>query len=171
MSCGPTPREGRLRHVTYRNLSPWKPLDELLLMPMKARIAYIRKNLGPARPAAGRRQPYLTLDEFAIATGAKSRDRPIGWEKGQNPRDYAGAIAALTQGAYPPAALGADGEAELFEETIGRTLRSLREEAAGTRTALLAVLGALAEHGIQVQLDPAAPGSLATPESADQGQS
>lgn len=69
----------------------------------------------------------MTLDEFAEAVGAPNRQAPIRWEKGGTPRDYAVQIAALTP--YPPAAFGADGEAELVRETLGRRLQALEDEA------------------------------------------
>lgn len=69
----------------------------------------------------------MTLDEFAEAVGAPNRQAPIRWEKGGTPRDYAKQIAALTP--YPPAAFGADGEAELVRETLGSRLRALEETA------------------------------------------
>lgn len=153
--------------MTYRNLAPWIPLDEFLLAPMGRRMKYVRTNLGPAKPKPGRRTRYLTHDEFAAAVGAKSRDRPIAWEKGQAPRDYAEEIAKLTP--YPAEAFGAAGAEELFEVTIGGTLRSLRDEADGARLVLRAVLEALATNGIRVQLDEAATGFLATPESGGPG--
>lgn len=135
--------------MTYRNLAPWIPLEELLLKPLRKRILYIRTNLAPMNGGENRRTPYLTQDEFAIAVGAPDRHRAIGWEKkGQAPRDYAGAIAALTD--YPPAALGADGEEQLFEETLGGLLRSLRAEAERNRRTLARILSALSDHGIEI---------------------
>jgi hypothetical protein len=133
-----------LRHVTYRNLAPWKPLDELLLMPLAKRILYIRKNLA----GAGRRVSYMNQDEFAAAVGAKDRHRVIGWEtKAETPRDYTKQISDLTP--YPPAALGGEGEAELFEETLDLTLRSLRGEIVWMRSQLARAFVAL---GIPLEL-------------------
>lgn len=138
-----------LRHVTYRNLAPWVPLDELLLMPLGKRIRYVRTNLA----SPGGRNAYMNQDDFAQAVGAPDRHRVIGWEKkGERPRDYAERIAALTE--YPPAALGADGEAELFEETLGRTLRSLREEIAWMRSQLARAFAAL---GLPLELPEEVP--------------
>lgn len=137
------------------------PLHELLLKPMEKRIRYIRQNLAPAKPMPGRRIDHLTLDEFAEAVGANNRHRPIGWEtKGEMPRDYAEAIAKLTP--YPPAAVGADGAEDLFEETIGGLLRSLQEQADMTRAALIPILKALDGAGIRVQLSEEVARSLAT---------
>lgn len=101
------------------------------------RIRFVRTNL--KRKTKGGRIPYLSVDEFAQAVGATGRHRVIGWEtKGETPRDYAEAIAKLTP--YPPAALGADGEAELLRETYGHRLRSLEGEADRTRRMFAALL-------------------------------
>lgn len=139
-------RVNALRHVTYRELDPWKPLDEIVLLPIGKRIRYIRTNLTFQETPAGRRFPYLTLDEFAAATGAKDRHRPIGWEKGQRPRDYAEAIAELTP--YPAAAVGGAGAEELFADTVAALLRELRAEMEEQQVTQLRVLRALDDAGI-----------------------
>lgn len=146
--------------MTYRVLTPWVPLEELLLKPLASRVAYVRMNLAPVQPAAGRRTAHLTLDEFAEATGAKNRHRPIGWESGQTPRDYAEAIAALTP--YPAAALGGPGEEELFEVTLGGLLQELRAEADRNRQVLEAILTGLKEAGIEIRVPRAKPRFSAT---------
>lgn len=125
--------------MTYRNLAPWPPVDEFVLMPLADRIKFVRTNL--ERPTKGGRVKHLTLDEFAAAVGAKDRARPIGWEKGQKPRDYAKAIAELTP--YTEAAFGGSGAEALVEESLGRRLRSLTGEVAFLRTNLELVLEAL----------------------------
>lgn len=119
-----------LRHVTYRKLAPWPPLEDFLDKPLGERIRLVRMNL--KRKTKGGRIPYLSVDEFAEAVGATSRHRVIGWEtKGETPRDYAEIIAKLTP--YPAAALGADGEADLLRETYGRRLRSLEDDVRSLR--------------------------------------
>lgn len=112
--------------MTYQPLTDWISLDDLLSLERGKRIAYVRKNLAANRDSRG--PEHLTLDEFAAIVGAKNRQRPIGWEKGETPRDYAERIAALTP--YPPAAFGAPGEAELLRQTYGRRLRELEEKVA-----------------------------------------
>lgn len=112
--------------MTYQPLTEWISLDDLLSLERGKRIAYVRKNLAAKRD--GRAPEHLTLDEFAAAVGAKNRQRPIGWEKGETPRDYAERIAALTP--YPPAAFGAPEEAELVRQTYGRRLEQLEARVA-----------------------------------------
>ncbi len=140
------------RHVTYRKLKPWPPLDDFMAMKLPDRIAFIRKNL--ATKKKGGRIPYMTLDEFAEAVGATGRHRPIGWEKGQTPRDYAAKIAALTP--YPPGAVGGDEEEEVEEATTARRLRSLEDE---LRVLRRMVVEGFALLGLQVELeaDPESP--------------
>lgn len=119
-----------------------------MLLPWARRLRYIRTNLAPQEGAEGRRVPHLTLDEFAIATGAKDRHRPIGWERGQRPRDYAEAIASLTP--YPPAAVGGSGAEELFADTVSALLRELRDELEHQRQTQLRVLRALDDADIAI---------------------
>lgn len=110
--------------MTYPPIEEWIPLDDLLGLERGKRIAYVRKNL--RSPRTGRRRPHLTLDEFADAVGAKNRQRPIDWEKGATPRDYADKIADLTP--YPSEAFGAAGEAELVRQMFGRRLLVVEDQ-------------------------------------------
>lgn len=118
-------------------------------MDLKDRIRFIRRNL--ATRTKGGRTKHMTLDEFAKAVGAKDRHRPIGWEKGQTPRDYAEQIAKLTP--YPSAAVGGDGEAALLRETYGHRLRSLEGEADEARSTIRGLL-----LHLNLELVPAAGG-------------
>lgn len=97
-------------------------------MPLAQRIRFVRMNLATQRRG---RLAHMSLDEFAEAVGAKDRHRPMAWEKGQTPRDYARRIAALTP--YPAAALGADGGEELLRATLGARLRALEGEVSWLR--------------------------------------
>lgn len=115
-----------LRHVTYRRLAPWPPLEDFMDMSLPERIKFVRLNLTPRKRKKTGRVPYLTLDEFATAVGATDRHGPMAWEKGRTPRDYAERIAALTP--YPPSAVGGEGVEELLRDILGRRLRALEGE-------------------------------------------
>lgn len=135
--------------MTFKPIAPWVPLEELMSLPRGERIKYVRENL--KRPIPGGKFPHLNQDEFAVAVGGKDRHGPIRWEKGGVPRDYAGAIAALTP--YPPAAFGADGEAELVQELFATRLARV-EGALDALGARLQALQPLVEQGAGLGQQP-----------------
>lgn len=143
----------KLRDVTFRQVAPWKPLDELMTMPLRERIGYVRRNLATGRQAAP--QPYLSHDDFAAALGITNRHTPIRWERDTSPARprpvYAARIAALTP--YPAAAFGAAGEEALAQESFGRRLRSLEDEVDWLRSQLVRCAAALQ---LELQEDPPA---------------
>ena len=155
-----------LRHVTYRARDPWMAEDDLVLTKtLGERIKYVRTNLVDSDG-----QP-MTQPAFAKAVGlAEGQHRVIGWErKGSEPRERARkAIADLTDGAYRHQVFSRGGAEVLVKEIAVPRLQRLEAQAGTSRRIVLAVLTALDEHGIRVQLDQADVESLATQGSHDQ---
>lgn len=143
--------------MTYQPLTPWLPLDDLMLLSLGARIRYVRENIATQRHRRG--NPFMSHDDFAKAIGT-SRQTVIRWEGGSTPRAYAERIAGLTP--YPPEAFGAPGEAELVRQTFDRRLRQLEAQLESERgqrdLAIRGVLARLVEfEGVLEQI---APGSV-----------